>query len=588
MTKSFIYSLIFVLLVLSCKNITQESSTSDTISNSVFTVNITSMRRNTDKNIIEICLDKFPSTWGNWKMYLDGKETPMEGGSGEIVVRPNAALDKPPTGLLIGTLPWLTGLTGIDFPLHGLIQFYIPGEGYSNKFYYNLENQSLDDDPGENNLNDWTNHYGDLVIENSETRIIENEKYFQQGNIYVNDNAKLIIKNSQLMMGRGDVPTIHVCIFVAPNASVEIENSKIFPDSGLVCVINHGKVKINDSPTSIHYFDMSDGAYLTMINSEMVFTIGGLLQVTGGETTLVNSKIGALGLKVPANAHLNISNLKSGVYFESWDVHDMIPEANYKLTLTKTEILKDDFTGELEHGPYERGWLFFLDPDSHVRISNSELRKVFIDVIDGNANFRDLKVGVPSNLKYKDIELDNVTVMGQWPFYIKDSKVTISNSDYLFLQPTGNSAIAVNNSHICEFIPRDFLGTINFSNGLWTTAGEILGGVPYHSMENNFSIKGSLKIEGVQENLQWNDATVTREYDILVLKKGGKPIENALLKINGEIIYSDNAGKAKINIRYDEFNFKESMILKVITPDNTVLEREVSFFSETPIIVVEE
>ncbi|GAI53656.1 unnamed protein product, partial [marine sediment metagenome] len=80
---------------------------------------------------------------------------------------------------------------------------------------------------------------------------------------------------------------------------------------------------------------------------------------------------------MPAGAHLDISGLESGVYFESWDVHEIISGADYNLVLERTLILEDDFTGELEHGPYERGWLFFLDPNAHVRISNSELRKVF-------------------------------------------------------------------------------------------------------------------------------------------------------------------------------------------------------------------
>ncbi len=35
-----------------------------------------------DVKVIEITLDTFPSTWGNWTMYVDGKEISMEGGVG--------------------------------------------------------------------------------------------------------------------------------------------------------------------------------------------------------------------------------------------------------------------------------------------------------------------------------------------------------------------------------------------------------------------------------------------------------------------------------------------------------------------------
>ncbi|UCE99922.1 MAG: LamG domain-containing protein, partial [Planctomycetota bacterium] len=216
-------------------------------------------------------------------------------------------------------------------------------------------------------------HSGDLVIDGTETMIIENVKYLQEGHIYINDQAKLILRNAQLAMARGDVVTVHTYIFVSRNASFEVENSLIFPapegQGGLVVVFNSGRVDITDSPTCIHYFDNFKGAQLTMNNSAMVFTIGGLLQVGGGDMRLTDSVIGALALRVPAGAHLDVKGLKSGVHFESWDVHDLIPEADYNLVLENTCILRDDFTGELKHGPYERGWLFFVNPNAHVRIS---------------------------------------------------------------------------------------------------------------------------------------------------------------------------------------------------------------------------
>jgi uncharacterized protein YuzB (UPF0349 family) len=534
----------------------------DNITEPIPTIKITDVFWNSNQKIIEITLDPCPSTWSNWTMYIDGEEVSMEGGSGNPVIRPNAPLDKPPTGLIIGTLPWVSPLIEVDFPCCGTIQFDIPGEGLTNEYEFNLIDFGCKTASEKECTPEWIEHNGELVIGGTETKIIENVKYFQKGHIYINDQAKLILKNSQLMMGQGSVPTVHVYIFVDPGASLEIENSSIFPDTGLVCVINRGTVSITDSPTSIHYFDMSEGAQLTMINSEMVFTIGGLLQVTGGDTTLIDSTIGALGLAVPANAHLDISGLESGVYFESWDVHEIIPDADYNLVLERTHILKDDFTGELKHGPYERGWLFFLDTDAHVRISKSELRKVFIDLIN------------------KDVEFENL-----WPFTMTDSNVTISNSDYLFLQPSGQSTVSLIDSHMCEFIPRDFFGTMIFKNGLWTNAGEIIGGVPYHSMENNFTIKGSLKIEGVRENLKWKDAQVTREYDVIVKEKNGNPIKGALIKIDGKVFVSDNAGQAKFSLIFNEFNYVGLRKLEVWKGENLIAQKEIDFFTETPIII---
>ncbi|MBU4502923.1 MAG: hypothetical protein KKA79_10090 [Nanoarchaeota archaeon] len=434
-------------------------------------------------------------------------------------------------------------------------------------------------------------HSGDLVISGIQTMVIEDTKYFQQGNVYINDEAKLIIKNSQFMLGRGDVPTIHTYINVSEKASLEIENSTVFPEApademgALVVIRNSGNVNMTDSPTSIHLFEIYSGT-LTMTNSEMVFEIGGLLQVSGGDIKLTSSTIGALGLNVPAGANMDVSGLESGVYFESWDVHDMIPDADYNLVLEKTHILKDDFTGELEHGPYERGWLFFLDPDAHVRIFDSELRKIFIDVINENVSFENLRVGIPSSLTYRDIELTDITIKGQWPFTVTDSTITISNSDYLFLQPTGQSTVSLVNSHICEFIPRDFFGTMIFENGIWTNAGEIIGGEPGHSMANDFKIKGGLKIgPELRQHLQWKDAQVTREYDVIVKDGNGNPIEGALIKIGGETFICDSSGKVKFNLVFSEFNYIEQKSLEVFEEGNLIVVKEIDFFTETPILI---
>lgn len=436
-------------------------------------------------------------------------------------------------------------------------------------------------------------HEEDLIISGTDTMIIENQNYLQLGNVYINDQAKLIVRNSQFAVGRGDVSTVHVYIFVSEDASLEINNSQVYPppggtESGLLSVFNKGKTTIFNSPTSIHYFDMFKGSKLTMNNSTMVFRIGGLLQIVAGEsdTKLINSTIGAIGLGVPENAHLNIKGLKSGTYFDLWDVHEMIPEANYNLIVEKSCILKDDFTGEYKHGPYERGWQFFLDPNSHVRIKNSELRKAFMHLNNEEANFENLKIGKLSSLNYRDIVLDNVMMMGQWPFTISDANVTITNSDYLFLQPSGNSNINLINSQIVEFIPRNFLGTITFENGSWITAGEIIGGEEYHSMENDFIIKGSLQISPeLKVNLQWKDAQVTREYDVIVMDESDNPIEGALIEINGETSVSDLDGKGKFELIFNEFNYNEPIKLEVFDGENLMGEKEIDFFTKTPIII---
>jgi hypothetical protein len=82
-SKSSLFLIVVGLcFFIGCTNSPQRNISGD----SDATFNIISMRRDTKTNVIEVRLDAFPSEWGSWKMYLNGKETAMEGGAGQIVV----------------------------------------------------------------------------------------------------------------------------------------------------------------------------------------------------------------------------------------------------------------------------------------------------------------------------------------------------------------------------------------------------------------------------------------------------------------------------------------------------------------------
>ena len=265
---------------------------------------------------IHILLDSWPGVWDGWRFFLNGIEIPLEGGWGTPIIRPDAPLSQPPTGLFVGSLPWLSGLEKIDFPCCGTVQLYIPGEGYTNEFHYNLAGLGCKTASTVECPREWTVHEGDLVIGKGDIRVIEGEKFFQKGNVHVRAGATLVIRDTEFVMARGEVPTVHVYFFVEPGAQLIIERSTIrhYPggtEAGLICVMNQGDVRIVDSDTEIHYLDMSEGARFEMARSVMVNPIGGLLQVTGGESHVVDSTIGALGLYVPAGSHLLASGLHS-------------------------------------------------------------------------------------------------------------------------------------------------------------------------------------------------------------------------------------------------------------------------------------
>lgn len=546
--------------------------------------NITGVSWDSRQNFIHIGIDPWQNSWMEWTMLVNGVEIPIQDENRDVVIRPDAPLEQPPQGFIVGTLPWPSGLSNADFPCCGSIQFRLPDGRLTESHDYNLRDFGCVTSSATACAAEWTVHEGDWIIEGSET--IENQKILQKGNIYIRNGGTLLVKDSELAIARGSTPTVHVYIFVDPGGTLVINNSKVYPgsgDDGLTCVWNRGNTSIINSPTSIHYFDMGKGATLSMDNSSMIFEIGGLLQVAGGKTNVTNSTLGALALYVPPGAHLIASDLNFGAQFDHWQVQDLIPEADYQLTFDNVELL-DDFVGDYAHGPYERGWIFFLDPDSHVRLSDSELRKIFIDLQGGTADFKNLTVEAPANLTYRDIVLENVSVSGEWGFTINDAKASFSDSDFLFLQPSGTSTLRLINSHMVEFIPRGFTGTVIFENSSWTNAGEIIGGEKYHSDSNNFKITGSVRIgSNLRENLQWKDAQVTREFNVVLTDSQGIAINGATLKINGMEYMTNEAGTASFSILYDETNYDQSIILEAWSEGKRICHKQVDFFTETPI-----
>lgn len=555
-------------------------------SGTVWATEITNMTWNSDSGVIEVELDAWPGQWDGWKMRLNGSLVSIDGQQpGSLSVRPNAPLDTPPTGLYIGTLPWLTGLQNVNFPCCGVIQFEIPGAGKTNEYEFNFVVFGCQTASSQKCPNLWEHHTGDLILQGSDVKIIDDAKYYQEGHIYIRDQAKLIVKDSEMMIARGTVPSLHVYFFIDPNASLEIINSSIYKNpltDTHVCAFNEGSVTITDSTASIHYFDNGEGAELTLTGSTMVTAIGGILQVGGGTIHVQGSTVGALGIRIPANATLGAAGLKSGEYFQLWDVHDIIPAANYDLILEETQILKDD----LGDGPYERGWIFFAHPDAHVRLKDCEIRKVFIDLNNTKAEFNDLKIGTPCSMTYRDIVLENVTMRGQWPFSLDNATAIFRNCENLFLQPAGKSMMTLIDSSISEFIPRDYTGTIDFDNGVWDAAGEILGNVPYHSTLNDFTMRGSLTLAGdLRNNLQFKDAQVTREYEILVRDINGKPVQGAGVTYGGTVHATDGSGRAFIDALWNGATYNQPQNVKITLGSATPVTAAIDFFTNTPVTV---
>ncbi|OGY43525.1 MAG: hypothetical protein A2731_03795 [Candidatus Buchananbacteria bacterium RIFCSPHIGHO2_01_FULL_39_8] len=420
-------------------------------------------------------------------------------------------------------------------------------------------------------------HKGDLTLEGRDFLVLKKGKFEQFGNIYLKDRSKLIIRDSTFKITRYQRLLNHWGIYLEGKASLEIENSKLTPGEdpvsreGTLFVIEAGgksTVTMKNSPTQIHLFTISDNAKGVVEDSEIVFEIGGLVSAHGsGEVIVRNSKIGAVNLDIPNGATFEASGLKTG-FFEKWNLHQdaKVSGINYDITLINTELVKD----KIGPGPFERGWPIFIESDAHVKIKDSELRKVVITLRDEKAEFDNFSLETPTNFNYRNIQLENVRVMGQWGIFLHGaSDVTIRDSEAFWTFIYDDSKLKLINTHMNEFDPRDFRGEIIFENSRWDTAAEII-------KNNDFVLKGSVAIGNIG-GFSWEDSEVTRFYDVI-----GKPNTELILTIGEETIWAgktDQNGKASFSLEFNDSTFKNKFELK----DNQNRKIEVTFFSATPL-----
>ena len=418
-------------------------------------------------------------------------------------------------------------------------------------------------------------HRGDIVISGRDFLILENGEFTQFGNIYLKDSSRLIIKNSTFKITRYQKLLNHWGIYLQDRASLEIENSKLIPgeskEGGTLFIINargYSKVNVRNSPTKLHLFMMFDNAKAQVENSEIIGNLGGLVGAFDrAEIKVINSKVGAINLRIPKNAVFEANGLGTGV-FKDWNLKRDTKNSGigYNIILQNTEIIPD----KIGPGPYERGWPVFIESGAKVKIKDSELRKVIIELYDEKTEFSNFYLEKPSNFNYRDIHLENVKVMGQWGIFLHGSSdVVVRDSEAFWTFIYDDSKLKLINTHMNEFDPRNFRGEIIFENSKWDTAAEILE-------NSDFVMRGSLEIGNIG-GFSWENSKVKRIYDVI-----GKPGAELTLTKGDEVIWSgktDKEGRASFSLKFDDTTFNDHWTLK----DSLSHTQEVTFFSNTPI-----
>ncbi|MPN24020.1 hypothetical protein SDC9_171413 [bioreactor metagenome] len=78
---------------------------------------------------------------------------------------------------------------------------------------------------------------------------------------------------------------------------------------------------------------------------------------------------------------------------------------------------------------------------------------------------------------------------------------------------------------------------------------------------------------------------MTREYDMEITDESGNPLSGLTVKINGQTFISDENGGVAFSLVFDDTNYDQPEKLQVYNGTNLVFQKDVDFFTETPVIL---
>jgi hypothetical protein len=436
-------------------------------------------------------------------------------------------------------------------------------------------------------------HNGSFTLSGGQVLTLSQGRYtVTEGEINLTDDARLRIESGAvLVFDRGNSPLFHWGINMQSGAVLEVDGGNIVPAGNALIRINAfgtSSIRITNAKPWIHFINAGDNATVYINNSRFATDIGGSIQLNDSVLAEIqDSKVGAIALFINAGSSLTASNLRPGVY-SNFDLQNdlVVSGISYNLRLINSEIVPDTI-GE---GPFERGWVIFADETAHVNLSNSTLRKMNYQfpASGPDRTISNLKLNQPTNLTIGNVIINNVTVTGQWGFFIYGSrKATFKNCDALWFFPYDNVDILLENSVMNEFDPRSYTGTFTFDNGEWKMTGEIINW--NLAVTNDFLMAGTYTVDpDLKQSLSWSQSAVTRRYPILVLDSMGDPLPGATLTFTRgtqtiNVVTGIN-GKASVDLRFTDSNYTQPWQL---TSSLGGSPRSVDFFSSTPIILGE-
>jgi rhodanese-related sulfurtransferase len=408
-------------------------------------------------------------------------------------------------------------------------------------------------------------HNGDLIINGTQTFVIENCTYTQTGNVMIKDNARLFIEDTTFIMNLEY--TFQFSLLAENNAQVTIENSTMlsqfefgsdFKDSSEANLQN---VRLELSPIS-----SSDTSKVTIVNSYFQEAMA-----SGASTMLiVGSRFRyATNLVFYGSEIASLSGLNAGFY-EYWNLRENETVSNvfYNYTLIDT---------------YVQGWSIFLNQDSRVTVLDSSLIRIAISYYGQvTTELVSLRPGFCDEWSLNNIKIVDCQVEYWGVLTFEQASVTLRDCD-VGLNAYGDSHVSMVNSTV-GFHAYSFLGEISVNQSALTISHLGL----YYS---SFYVHGEVAMNEPSWKWAWISTNITRNYGVSVRDPDGNPIENAeltLYDVNNASVWSETTsslGDASFNVTFTDSNCTDTLRLGA-SKGELFGAKDIAFLSDTPVTLV--
>jgi len=413
-----------------------------------------------------------------------------------------------------------------------------------------------------------TTHKENLIINGTQTFVIENCTYIQTGNIDVSGEGRLIIRDARFTVNQSYGRQYSISI--REHSHFEMKNVEAFSAWSFPIFLKDSADMEIDSVSSNCSPESWDNSSLNISNS----TLYGCLymrdyaQVLISNSTRISPYVTLDFCPLPPKS-ISIEGLRPG-FLKRWNLYE------------NTSVL-DIFNLTVEDSQID-GWeTWFTLGTNQVEVKDSVLNSFFLSISNAEVSLNGLKTGFYNSWNLGNVYIVNSSITQNWGFLLWNVNTTFSDCCEVHLHPYGGlNKISVENSTLYTLILENGCNATICSDQTIVNGGVLLS-------DSNLWLFGNITFNGVA-SCRVTSSQVIRNYNLVVADINGNPLQDAdltLLDAKNMIVWNgitDSLGQANFNLTFVDSNYTDTLRLYAVR-GNLSAATSVTFLSDTPVIV---